>query len=109
MQPSPPMDNFSIYNLKWSYGYYSNGCNGSLRFRLPEGYTVRVYGTSDSEGPDHLYIYDNETVAVNKSGKGQTIDYTSTSSDVRIKFTSDGSVVYAGFDLTVDFIKVSSQ
>ena len=84
---------------------YGNNCNGSLRFHLPTGWHARIHGTSSSEGCDYFYVYDNEQQICQVSGVNQTIDCTTVSNVFRLYFHSDGSVVYAGQDLTVDFIK----
>lgn len=94
-----------VYNSNGAANNYSNSNSGSLRFNMPEGYHVRVTGTSNSEGCDYLRIYDNEVEKVARSGLSQTIDFTSESRKVRLYFYSDGSVTYNGVDLTVEFIR----
>ena len=66
---------------------------------------MHVYGTSTTENRDHLYVYDTDGVKVDVAGQNKAIDYTTTSNFLRLRFTSDGSVTYAGVDLTVDFVK----
>ena len=97
----------AVYSNNGLGNNYSNNCDGWLRFNLPEGYKVRVHGTLDSEGCDKFYFYDNEVEKHVISGSPQSIDYTTETNRLRIRFTSDGSVTYAGANLTVDFIKDS--
>ena len=98
-----------VYDSNGADNGYENGCSGSLRFNLPEGYKMRVYGTVDSESCDYLRIYDDEVEKVVKSGRSQSISaeeaFISTGRRVRLLFTSDGGVTYNGVDLTVEFIR----
>lgn len=96
-----------VYDSGGPDGDYGNSADGSLYFRLPQGYHMHVYGTSTTENRDHLYVYDTDGVKVDVAGQNKAIDYTTTSNFLRLRFTSDGSVTYAGANLTVDFIKDS--
>lgn len=94
-----------VYDSGGPDGDYGNSADGSLYFRLPQGYHMHVYGTSTTENRDHLYVYDTDGVKVDVAGQNKAIDYTTTSNFLRLRFTSDSSVTYAGVDLTVDFIQ----
>ena len=94
-----------VYDSGGPDGNYGSGASGSLYFHLPQGYHMHVYGTSSTEGCDYLNVYDTDGVKVSVSNQNQTVDYTTTSNFLRLQLTSDGSVTYAGVDLTVDFVK----
>jgi hypothetical protein len=94
-----------VYDHGGPTGNYPNSCSGTLRIRVPEGYKMHVYGTVTSEGCDKLYVYDNEVQKIVCSGSNQTVDYTTESRCLKLYFYSDGSVVYSGIALTLDFIK----
>lgn len=94
-----------VYDNNGAASGYGNSMDGSLRFTLPEGYRLRVHGSIDTEsGYDYLRVYDNEVEKVVRVGRNQTIDYTTESRFLRLRFHTDGSVVYGGLDLTVEFI-----
>jgi hypothetical protein len=94
-----------VYDNNGAASGYGNSMDGSLRFTLPEGYRLRVYGTVDTESNrDYLRVYDNEVEKVVRVGRDQTVDYTTDSRVLRLRFHTDGSVVYNGLNLTVEFI-----
>ncbi|MBQ3752200.1 MAG: hypothetical protein II864_01475 [Prevotella sp.] len=99
-----------VYDNNGDASGYGNSMDGSLRFTLPEGYRLRVHGTIDTEsGHDYLRVYDNEVEKVVRVGRNQTVDYTTESRVMRLRFHTDGSVVYDGLDLTVEFIAPDSS
>ena len=99
-----------VYDNNGAASGYGNSMDGSLRFTLPEGYRLRVHGTIDTEsGHDYLRVYDNEVEKVVRVGRNQTVDYTTESRVMRLRFHTDGSVVYDGLDLTVEFIAPDSS
>ena len=89
---------------------YSNNCNGQLVL-IPQdtSMTLRIQGRYNSEGCcDYLGIYEG----IGTSGRqlyrgyspssGQTVNigpFTSESGPITVTFSSDGSVVYPGFEL----------
>ena len=98
-----------VYDSGGPNGNYDNSANGSLIFRLPQGYRMHVYGTSNTENSDHMKVYDTDGVKVDVAGQNKTIDYTTTSNYLRLQLITDGSVIYSGVDLTVDFIRDGSS
>ena len=86
---------------------YSTNCNSTLIIQpsVP-GNVISISGTVNVEsGWDYLYVYDGAgtdgTLLGTYSGSYTITDLTSTTGPLTIKFTSDGTVVYPGFELTV--------
>ena len=99
---------------------YDSGGVGSSYASSSNGYTViypdspfsnvTLEGTYYGEGCcDYIYIYDGvgtsgtllATIMGNGSSNINVGPYTATAGPITVRFTSDGSVTYAGFDLTV--------
>ena len=86
---------------------YSTNCNSTLIIQpsLP-GNVISISGTVNVEsGWDYLYVYDGAgtdgTLLGTYSGSYTITDLTSTTGPLTLMFTSDGTVVYPGFELTV--------
>ena len=100
-----------IYDDGGPDGDYSNSCDVTLIIQ-PEiaGNLISIQGTSTTEsGYDYLRIYDGAgtsgTMLGEYNGSGLTVpELISTSGPLTIQFTSDPSVPYAGFMLTVSCI-----
>ena len=99
----------TIYDHAGSSGNYSNNANGYTTIMpATSGAKVQVSGNRNMEGCcDYLYIY-NGTLASgtplwsgNSNGAIPTITSTHSTGALTIKFTSDGSVTYGGFDLAI--------
>ena len=92
-------------------GNYSNSCDVTVILQ-PEvaGNAITIQGTSTTESTyDYLRIYDGAgtsgTMLGEYTGSGLTVPLlTSTTGPLTIHFSSDGSVPYAGFALTVSCI-----
>ena len=86
---------------------YSTNCNSTLIIQpsIP-GNVISISGTVDVENSwDYLYVYDGAstsgTLLGTYSGTFTITELTSTTGPLTLLFTSDGSVVYPGFALTV--------
>ena len=99
----------TVYSATGSEGYTHN-LNGSLRFRMPEGYQIRVSGVVGTEsGCDYLKVYDAEVEKIYLSGSTQSFSYTCESRNMRLYFHSDGSALGDNkMALTVEFIPRTS-
>jgi len=84
---------------------YPNNCNESAVLDAPgsDGYYVVVNGRTES-GYDKLYIREmNGTLIATVSGtKTNYKKWISTNRSVKVQFTSDGSVTYQGYMVTVE-------
>ena len=74
-------------------------------YYLEDGINSRLPLYEKFKVGDKLYVYDNEVQKIVCSGSNQTVDYTTESRCLKLYFYSDGSVVYSGIALTLDFIK----
>jgi len=99
-----------IYDDGGPNGDYSTNCSSILTIN-PEipGNLVSISGNVNIESNwDYLYVYDgtdvNSTPLATYTGTATITDLTSTTGPLTLKFTSDGSVVYPGFQLTVSCI-----
>ena len=100
--------NMVIYDDGGPTGSYSSSCDVYLTI-YPEttGNLISIQGTVSTESNyDYLYIYDgadaNGTLLGTYCGQGLTVPVlTSTTGPLTLHFTSDGSVTYDGFELTV--------
>jgi len=104
---------FKVYDDGGKDGEYSNRVNGALSFVAPEGMQLMVSGTMNTEGCDGLTILDGEygyETLFGKTGGENDIDpVVSTLGGVMIRFESDYSDVYPGFDLTVAVIDMNVE
>lgn len=87
-------------------GSYSNSCSGTLVIQsATPGCVVRIQGNYNTENNyDKLYVYDgagiNGTLLGTFMGQG-SLDLSSSNGPLTLRFTSDGSVTYSGFELQV--------
>ncbi|MCR4965009.1 MAG: fibronectin type III domain-containing protein [Bacteroidales bacterium] len=95
-----------IYDNGGPNGDYSVDCNSTL-ILYPEtpGSMMMISGSSNTESSyDHLYIYDGAgttgTQLCDFSGTHNNFTFISTTGPLTIRFTSDYTVVYPGFELT---------
>ena len=100
---------FKVYDHGGMSGNYSCSSNGILRVSAPTGYTMKIFGSIESErGWDRLRIYGSSESDIYLSDTSGTmiIDTVSIPGNVaNIRFKSDGSNVDIGFDLTVLLVK----
>ena len=108
-----PGYNIKVYDHGGPNGYYANGVSGFLQITCAEGYKLNVTGSVDTEGADHLLVYDvtesGNVELANKSGRNNSINVTTKGNVMLLYFYTDGSVVYPGLDLTVTIQKSSLQ
>jgi len=93
---------YKIYDDGGPNGHYSNNCNGTMVLNVPPGTTVSgFYDTENSY--DYLYVYDGGISTLPRicSGTGFFPTTVITSGVITLRFSSDGSVVYSGFELAV--------
>ncbi len=103
------LTSIKVYDNNGAAAGYDNGVDGSLQITLPEGYRFHVYGSVDTEtNCDYLCVYDNGVEKVKSTGQNQSVDYTTESRNLRLRFHSDGSVIKNGLDLTVEFIPLAN-
>ena len=100
----------TIYDDGGANGNYSTNCDAVVIIN-PEtpGSMISITGTLSTESNyDELEIYDGAGVSGTPaqviSGTGQTVNFTSTTGPATIHFTSDVSVTYDGFALTVSCV-----
>lgn len=94
-----------IYDDGGPDGNYSNSCNFTLVL-VPQvaGAHLTIQGDYNTENCcDHLYIYEGEGTSqlINSYQGSGSINVTSQSGPLTLRFTSDGSAAYSGFSLTV--------
>jgi len=93
-----------IYDNGGPNSSYSNSCNSTLvLYPANDGEMMMLSGTASTEsGWDYIYIYDGagtDNQVAQISGSNQTISVISTVGPLTLKFTSDGSSTYSGFEL----------
>jgi hypothetical protein len=99
-----------IYDDGGATGDYSSNCNSILvLYPADANAKLGLTGTANIENSyDHLYIYDgvgtSGTQLANVTGLSQTVNILSLTGPLTLHFTSDGSVVKAGFELTTSCI-----
>ncbi len=105
----------NLYDHGGSVGSYSSNANGYTVLYPTSGNVVQVSGTLISEGGyDYLTIFNGVgtggTQLYYNSGTQTVPTFTSTdgSGALTVRFTSDGSVQYAGFDLTIGCVPIPS-
>lgn len=95
-----------LFDSGGATGNYSNSESGyTIIYPEEVGCSVHIDGTYNTESCcDHIYIYDgagiNGTLLGQYQGSG-TVDLTSNSGPLTVRFTSDGSVSYSGFDFNI--------
>ena len=97
--------NITITDDGGAEGNYSNNCDATLTiYPGNAGSRVSISGISSTESNlDYLYIYNGSSAsgyaALTVSGQNRTVNYTSTTGPLTLRFRSDGSVTYDGFVL----------
>jgi hypothetical protein len=107
---------FKLYDYGGADRNYSDGYAGELHLTAPEGCALQLSGTITTQsGSDYLTVLDGTNWDVSDfllNHVSSTSDGTetaiptvvSTGREIRLYFTSDASVNYAGLDLTVTVI-----
>ena len=93
-----------IYDNGGPSGDYSTNCNSTLvLYPADPNAKLSLTGTATIESNwDFLYVYDGVgtgNLLATITGENQTVNILSTSGPLTLNFTSDGSVVKAGFEL----------
>ncbi len=102
--------NIVLYDNGGSAGNYVNNSNGYTVLEAGLGATINISGNYVTEFADDIVIYNGTgiggTVLATYNGTG-SINYTGTPGQtISVQFTSDGSVVYSGFTLSVSYTGV---
>ncbi len=106
----------NLYDHAGSAGNYGNSANGyTVLYPSISGNSIRVSGTTSGETCcDYIYIYNGVGISgtllwsgVASSGTIPQQTSTDASGALTIRFTSDGSVVGAGFNLSISCVAVS--
>ena len=103
---------FKVYDNGGKGGQYSINCTGILVLTAPENYVIQLSGDIYTETNwDKLTVYDNNeasgtTLLNEKSSSSKGVKTSigtiiSSANVMTIKFSSDGSGIYDGLDLTV--------
>jgi hypothetical protein len=101
--------NITLYDNGGSAGNYANSSNGYTVLEAGLGATITISGSYVTESVDYIRLYSgvgtSGTLLATYSGSsGGTINYTGTAGQtITVQFTSDGSVVYSGFSLSVTY------
>ncbi len=111
---APGVTSFKIYDDGGSDSYYSDNCNGYIQLTAPEGCTIQLTGSLNTESNyDKLTVWDGidptDDNAKLLDGVSGSINYdeapiTSTGNTMLLYFHSDSGVNKAGLDLTVTII-----
>lgn len=105
---------FKVYDDGGVDGDYSNYARGYLVLRAPEGFSLMLSGTMNSEQKyDSFAIYDGNSDGYPlfgiTSGENVTVGpVVSSGNVVTLYFYSDGGGTYSGLDLTVSVIDAST-
>lgn len=99
--------NIVLYDNGGSGADYTNSSSGYTVLEAGLGATITISGNYTTESVDYIRIYNGTgtagTLLATYSGTG-TINYTGTAGQtLTIQFTSDSSVVYSGFALSVSY------
>jgi hypothetical protein len=99
--------NIVLYDNGGVSGNYANSSNGYTVLEAGLGATINISGNYVTESFDYIRIYNGSgttgTLLATYSGTG-TINYTGTAGQtLTIRFSSDGSIVYSGFTLSVSY------
>lgn len=106
---------FKVYDDGGKNGNYSGGCDGYLILTAPQGFSLKLTGTSTTEKykSDFLAVYDGNTASdENKRAEIQGKDsnsedigtINSSGRSLTLYFKSDNDLYYAGLDLTVELV-----
>ena len=105
---------FKVYDDGGAEGYYSNYAQGYLVLRAPEGFSLMLSGTMNSEqNYDFFAIYDGDKngnyLFGRTSGIGVTVGpVVSSGNVVTLYFSSDRGGTYSGLNLTVSVVDAST-
>lgn len=96
-----------LYDNGGLAGNYANNSNGYTVLDAGLGSTITINGSYTTESVDYIKIYSGigttGTLLTSYSGTG-TFSYSGTPGQtLTVQFTSDGSVVYSGFTLSVSY------
>jgi hypothetical protein len=99
--------NIVLYDNGGSTGDYANSSSGYTVLEAGLSSTITISGNYVTESIDYIRIYNGTgtggTLLATYSGTG-TINYTGTAGQtLTIQFTSDSSIVYSGFGLSVSY------
>ncbi|MCU4188956.1 GEVED domain-containing protein [Flavobacterium sp. HXWNR29] len=99
--------NIVLYDNGGAAGDYANSSNGYTVLEAGLGATINISGNYVTESVDYIRIYNGigtgGTLLATYSGTG-TINYTGTvGQTLTVQFTSDSSVVYSGFNLSISY------
>ena len=110
---------FKIYDDGGAVGNYSDGVDGTIEMRVPNGYTLKMTGSIDTEeGNDLLTLsvaYSSgfmerwESYWDRVSGENASLTPLETDQPISVRFSSNGSVNKAGIELTATVTPKSSQ
>ena len=90
----------TIYDDGGPLGDYSNNFDGYVLIQATAGMTITVTGTYATEGCcDKLTIEDGTTTLVDEVGGTGSVNVSTTTGQLLIRFHSDGSVLNSGFVL----------
>ena len=114
------VQSFKVYDDGGASGKYGYDCSGTLVLTAPAGYVLQLSGSiTTDKNSDKLTVYDGSNNsatklldAVGSTSSGiQTAITTVTSSgqSMTLYFCSDGSMRYAGLDLTVTLASNSTE
>lgn len=106
---------FKVYDDGGKNGNYSGGCDGYLILTAPQGFSLKLTGTSTTEEykSDYLAVYDGNTasdenkraVIQGKDSNSEDIGTINSSGrSLTLYFSSDNDTYYAGLDLTVELV-----
>ena len=106
---------FKVYDNGGKGGQYSTNCTGILVLTAPQNYVIQLSGDIYTETSyDKLTVYDNNeasgtTLLNDKSSSSKGVKTSigtiiSSANVMTIKFSSDGSGIYDGLDLTVTVV-----
>ena len=91
----------TIYDDGGPTGNYSNNFDGWVVITSNPGVTVTVTGNYETESPsyDYFTIWEDNVLMYNNIGGSGSLNFTSTSGRLVIRFHTDVSVTYSGFAL----------
>ena len=88
---------------------YANNFDGYIIIRASAGLTINLSGTYFTESCcDRLTIQDGTTTLVDEVGGSDSVNVSSTTGQIIIRFHTDGSVVSSGFELSWNVTGISA-
>ena len=105
---------FYIYDHGGKNENYTNYCDGALIINGPSGCVLQFTGSGVTEGTsyDWAFVYDSDltTALTQRLGGSFTLDTIfTTGKDAKVTFRTDSSSIYAGFELCVSVVSLSSS